>query len=124
MGDDFYIEIEAEGKGHFICDRCGESYQKSVSGGLKTFYTFDSARAQEGEDSEVNLLSHSAQEIDITRDSLDALLLAVPSKRLCSSDCRGLCPRCGANLNETSCSCRKEDEDSRWEALKGIRFDD
>lgn len=38
----------------------------------------------------------------------DVFLLNLDTKNLCSEDCKGLCPGCGANLNEESCRCRKE----------------
>ncbi|MEA4815138.1 MAG: DUF177 domain-containing protein [Oscillospiraceae bacterium] len=38
---------------------------------------------------------------------------------LCSPDCKGLCPRCGANLNLGPCGCKKE-TDSRWSALDSL----
>lgn len=37
----------------------------------------------------------------------EALLLALPMRYLCSEDCRGLCPGCGANLNDTLCTCQE-----------------
>lgn len=46
-------------------------------------------------------------------------LLASPSKPLCKADCRGLCPRCGANLNQGPCSCPTE-TDERWQALGAL----
>ena len=51
----------------------------------------------------------------------EQVLLALPLKAVCREDCRGLCPKCGANLNEKQCSCRDHVEDPRWEALKEIR---
>ena len=42
-------------------------------------------------------------------------------KPLCRSDCRGLCPRCGANLNEGDCSCDRTAVDSRWAKLSALR---
>jgi uncharacterized protein len=41
-------------------------------------------------------------------------------KLICAEDCRGLCPRCGANLNETDCNCEK-DVDPRLASLKALR---
>ncbi|MBI1885524.1 MAG: DUF177 domain-containing protein [Chloroflexi bacterium] len=43
-------------------------------------------------------------------------LMSEPLNPLCRPDCRGLCPRCGLNLNERSCKCPPQ-PDSRWEAL-------
>lgn len=39
---------------------------------------------------------------------LGAILLELPMRILCRPDCKGLCPVCGANLNQTQCSCQKE----------------
>ena len=51
----------------------------------------------------------------------EQVLLAVPLKLLCREDCKGLCPHCGKNLNESQCSCAAQMEDPRWAALKEIR---
>lgn len=50
----------------------------------------------------------------------DEILLAVPIAPLCRPDCKGLCPQCGADWNETSCDCRPSVDD-RWEALQAFR---
>jgi DUF177 domain-containing protein len=50
----------------------------------------------------------------------ERIQLAVPMKPLCSPDCRGLCPRCGADLNRGACGCATETADPRWEALKAL----
>lgn len=50
----------------------------------------------------------------------EALLLAMPMKPLCRPDCKGLCPRCGTNLNESTCDCAPEPADSRWEELRSL----
>jgi len=55
---------------------------------------------------------------DVLREQV---LLAVPLKAVCREDCKGLCPHCGKNLNESQCSCEDLLEDPRWSALKGIR---
>ena len=44
---------------------------------------------------------------------------AVPMQPLCRPDCRGLCPRCGYDLNQGACSCSPE-EDERWSALRQL----
>jgi uncharacterized protein len=51
----------------------------------------------------------------------EQVLLALPLKAVCREDCRGLCPKCGAYLNEEQCSCKEHVEDPRWAALKDIR---
>jgi|ERR1700722_8650478 uncharacterized protein len=55
---------------------------------------------------------------DVLREQV---LLALPLKVTCRTDCRGLCPHCGKNLNQEQCSCSVPVEDPRWAALKDIR---
>lgn len=50
----------------------------------------------------------------------EQIYLALPMKFLCNAGCRGLCPNCGANLNEVECGCAIEQTDPRWAALKVI----
>ena len=56
--------------------------------------------------------------IDVTELLRDELLAAQPLKNLCKADCKGLCPKCGANLNEGECGCDNFIVDPRLAALK------
>jgi uncharacterized protein len=47
----------------------------------------------------------------------------LPTKRLCSEDCKGLCPYCGKDLNEGRCDCEVDEIDPRFEVLKKLKFD-
>ncbi|MDR7856369.1 DUF177 domain-containing protein [Tissierella sp.] len=51
---------------------------------------------------------------------LNQVVLSLPMKSLCSSDCKGLCPKCGADLNNTVCDCIHENIDPRLEKLKNL----
>ncbi|MBQ9501010.1 MAG: DUF177 domain-containing protein [Lentisphaeria bacterium] len=50
-------------------------------------------------------LPQTAEEIDISEDIRSEVLLELPMILLCKEDCRGLCPRCGADLNRCKCGC-------------------
>jgi uncharacterized protein len=54
---------------------------------------------------------------DVLREQV---LLSLPARTLCLPDCKGLCPRCGLNRNETACSCDTGPSDPRWEALADL----
>ncbi len=54
---------------------------------------------------------------DVLREQV---LLSLPAKTLCSADCKGLCPRCGHNLNSEPCNCRESSPDPRWSALSDL----
>lgn len=48
-------------------------------------------------------------------------LLTLPVRTLCRPDCKGLCPRCGRNLNSEPCTCEASSADERWSALSDLR---
>jgi uncharacterized protein len=52
---------------------------------------------------------------------LEQIQLNVPMKPLCRADCKGLCPRCGARLEEGPCGCAQDEIDPRWEALRALQ---
>lgn len=79
------------------CDRCLEPAVLSLESELKTVLTLDSS-----EDDSVRIENGK---IDLCRTAYDALVLSLPIRILCKEDCRGLCPTCGANLNDGDCGC-------------------
>lgn len=60
-------------------------------------------------------------EIDLEPMLRDAVALALPLNPLCAEDCKGLCPRCGRDLNLNACDCKEEQGDPRWAALDELR---
>lgn len=62
--------------------------------------------------------------MDLSEPVRQAILVALPMKPLCRDDCAGLCPICGANLNEGPCGCESETVDSRWLGLRELRLEE
>jgi DUF177 domain-containing protein len=64
-------------------------------------------------------------ELDIGRWAHDATLLALPAHFLCRPDCAGLCPTCGASLNDADPADHEHDQgtDPRWAALKDLKLE-
>jgi len=62
--------------------------------------------------------------VDLTEPVRQALLVALPLQPLCREDCAGLCPQCGANLNEGDCGHRPDTTDDRWAALRELQLED
>lgn len=69
------------------------------------------------DDSDPATLIDELHVLDLTEVARQAITLAVPLAVLCREGCRGLCARCGADLNEGPCGCRP-DPDPRWDALR------
>ncbi len=57
--------------------------------------------------------------VDLTEDIREAIILAFPGYPVCRPDCKGLCSRCGKNLNRGACGCAPP-EDNRWVALENL----
>lgn len=63
------------------------------------------------------------EQLDLAPLARDAVLLELPQAPLCAEACQGLCPTCGANLNEDGCSCEAQATDPRWAALDALRHE-
>jgi len=74
--------------------------------------------ADDGE--EVRILEPGAGEIDLGEAIREELILAAPTLVVCREDCKGLCPRCGADLNDGPCGCASDDRDPRWDPLRAL----
>ena len=111
------------------CGRCLEEFVHPVEEDLDLFFM---PRAPEPEDDEEEedvelsdrdmVVAYYGQErIDLGEMVREQMLLAVPLRRLCRQDCRGLCPSCGVNRNTASCECQPtEPVDGRLAALRKL----
>ena len=106
VGRGFVVRGRIECKKNFICDRC--LAQASENQVHEFDEEFDKSEAID-------------ELIDVTELLRDVLLAGQPMKNLCKADCKGLCPECGANLNEGECSCDKFIVDPRLAALKNFK---
>lgn len=96
------------------CDRCLTRVDKEIE--LQFDQTFCKDEA-ENEDDYV----YSTSLLDATKAVSDEIVLSMPSLLLCNDDCKGLCPKCGTNLNEKRCNCDTARENP-FSALKNLKF--
>jgi uncharacterized protein len=108
------LEGEATAELELVCDRCMKPFRRVKKVPLK----FLLAQELAGEEvDEIVLLD--GEELDVGELAFTAFILEMDTKNLCSEDCKGLCPGCGANLNEEACRCKPE-VDPRWAALSQL----
>ncbi len=113
-----YLRSDIRTSGRFECDRCLDEFGLSLSTKFNMMYVYDDLDTKRYPADEVQVLKPDTVEIDITDDVRQMIELSVPLKLLCAEECKGLCPRCGANWNHASCSCTGEEIDERWTKLK------
>lgn len=71
------------------------------------------------------IVENCPDQVDLTNDIREDILLAFPQTYLCNKDCKGLCFQCGTNLNSRQCQCGDTDEsESPWNALDNLNFED
>jgi len=106
------------------CARCVEPVQHQLSGDFDLLFrplgvdAIGSEHAITTPETEIGYYGNGGLALeDVLREQV---LLSLPARTLCQPDCKGLCPRCGQNLNEAACSCDSGPSDPRWGALAGL----
>ncbi len=105
------LEGTAETTLELTCDRCLKPFSQPLALPVSTLLAEE---LEDEENDEIVLLEDGAADLDEIFTT--ALVLSMDAKHLCSEDCKGLCPTCGADLNLGPCQCRKE-PDPRFAAL-------
>jgi len=121
IGSEIYVRAQISAIAKLVCDRCLEDYEWPLQEAIDIVCTTDPGLAKNDED-DVYFITDAMKEVDITESIRQSLIIALPQKKLCQNNCKGLCPQCGTNLNLASCQCKTEKTDSRWDALNKIKF--
>ena len=97
------------------CDRCGDYAVKNYTLHIEKSL----APSIEGEESDSILLTPDMK-LDIDELVYSEVIVSLPMKHLCKDDCKGICAKCGKNLNEGPCTCEKHETDPRLAVLKTL----
>ena len=97
------LELTARSTLDAVCDRCGKEFLQDKE---IPFACLLAEQLENGENDEIVLLEDG--KVDLGDLARTAFILGMDTKTLCSEDCKGLCPRCGADLSLGPCSCKKE----------------
>ena len=101
---------------HGVCDRCASDFDAYVEFPIDVVLVTELSNEENEDEWVFPLEGDSADLEDIIRT---VFVLNLDSKLLCKPDCKGLCCRCGKNLNDGPCNCQKE-LDPRFAALKQL----
>ncbi len=124
-----YIRIAGElhTRLEFVCARCLESVAEEISRAFDLFYRPMQSIAREEElrlkSDDTEIAFFEGDGLFLTDVLAEQVSLAIPMKVICRSDCRGLCPYCGANLNTDECRCEAHKTDPRLAPLTRFKQD-
>ena len=114
------------------CGRCLQSFEMPLESKFAlTYIEKDPAPEKNGSsDDEIELnaedmglIHYQGEEINLEKEIQEQVVLALPLKALCKQDCKGLCPRCGADLNTTACDCDRSSSGGKFDALKNLKLE-
>ena len=97
------------------CDRCGKMTAKDLTVNINRVAVNHLERE---EDDEILLIPD--EKLDLYEFCFGEILLSLPMKHLCSEDCKGICNRCGTNLNLRTCTCDTRELDPRMSVIQEI----
>lgn len=116
------IELDAKGTAalRMTCDRCAEEYETPAEFDIIESFK-ETERFERGEENEnPDIIGFSGDSIDLDEHVYSGLVVSLPGKHLCREDCKGLCPECGANLNDGPCKCDTRPTDPRFDILDSL----
>jgi uncharacterized protein len=117
---------EIVGSLRMVCDRCSEPYVEELCCDFVYLATtreeaaLDEGEREVAETEELTLYLKDAV-IEVDELLAEQVHLAIPQKRLCSEQCRGICVGCGAVLNQDPCHCPEEEKVTPFTVLKRLQ---
>ncbi len=128
IADMIEVRGEVESVVELSCGRCLERYTMPFSTNFSLAFARQLPDCVDDDGEEIEL---SAEELGLTllegdelslSDQLqEQVLMALPIKPLCHQDCKGICAQCGASLNSEKCSCQEPAFDTRFASLKNFK---
>lgn len=124
MGARLLLNADVSGTVRLRCSRCIELFDMPIETALDIIFYRGEVPRDVDEDDIVPVTEADEGGYDILPHVREAVILELPMRFLCSEDCKGLCPRCGANLNRGPCGCAQVEDDPRWAPLKKLLNND
>jgi uncharacterized protein len=110
-----------------VCARCLEPVHEDIAREFDLFYKPMASMTKEEEErlklDDTEIAFFEGEGMFLADVLAEQVLLALPMKAICRSDCRGLCPQCGVNLNNEECRCESHSVDSRTAPLARLKQD-
>lgn len=100
------------------CDRCLKEFTQNIKTSLSGELREKPKETAEVNEKDDEVSYYEGNKLNLKQPIINTIILSLPMKSLCGEDCKGLCPKCGKNLNKGQCECVVEEIDPRLEKLK------
>lgn len=124
-GTEVFLEGDLSASTRSMCARCAEEFVATRTRAFRYVMAPQALAGPNGgdgrSDEDIEYSYYQGEEIDLASPIREQLILALPTRALCREDCRGLCPRCGTNLNYGTCGCEKPQADPRLAVLHNLK---
>ncbi len=115
IGGSLELTATAKMQLRFECDRCLDSVDEEFECSFEEVLKKEDERVEGAENPDV--LYFKGNSIELDEIIFNNIIVSIPLKHLCKTDCRGLCPNCGKNLNLGECDCDTRPTDPRFDIL-------
>jgi uncharacterized protein len=122
VGDGILLRGRLRTAVRLSCRRCLAPVVSELDEHVDLLFAEPLAEDEDTDDGEVYPLPRG-DDLDLTDVVREQVVLHSPAFALCREDCKGLCPSCGADLNQGSCECVPQSAGGPWDALKNVKFD-
>lgn len=126
QGRSFFISGEIKATIRMICSRCTREFDYPYDAPFSSYYERAGKSAERDSelkpaDLDVNFIE--GDEIDTADLLLGQIALELPMQPLCTQECKGLCPKCGADLNLGDCGCARDaGKESKFSKLRDFKI--
>ncbi|MBW4828649.1 MAG: DUF177 domain-containing protein [Clostridiaceae bacterium] len=100
------------------CDRCLKEFIQTINTVLSGELREKSEGISDFDEKDEEIVYYEGNELNLRQPIINTIIISLPMKSLCIEGCKGLCPKCGKDLNEGQCDCVIEDIDPRLAKLK------
>ncbi len=123
-GAEVMVRGSVSGDVELSCGRCLQTFTVTVDTPVNiTYHPAEEINREEHHElkgDELDMAFYRDDTLDIGELAVEQMILAVPMKPLCAATCKGICPKCGADLNASPCTCTDRETDPRLRVLERL----
>ncbi len=131
VGDLVEVAGEVDTSGRFQCGGCLQDYEAPLRTRFELTYArqlpkieeVDSGDEVETTAEDLGIILFQGDEVELDEAVQEQIVMILPVRRRCQDNCKGLCSRCGADLNQGDCGCDRSGINLKFAALKDFKID-